>query len=130
MSNYINTRMAFFKDRLESRHNYIDPNTGERPFVYNEEERRKAAMNIAQLERSMAAQETFDRERQQREAQDRAAMDQRNREHAQERLAVVQRAQQLRIEREAEKLASSGAPLETLSAAYARVTAGPSDGEG
>lgn len=122
--------MAFYKERVESRHNHIDPKTGERPFVHDEETRRKAAMNLAQLERAKANQEVFDREHQQREAQNREAMAQREQAHRKERLAVVQRAQQLRIEREAEKLAGSDAPLETLSEAYTRVTGAQSGSEG
>lgn len=98
----VRQRAAWFQEKITKRGTKVDPITGELPYAYSEDERRRAMLNLQQLEATIrqqeaAAYEAAERARQVEQAN--LARMQAERDH---RDAVDRRAREIVLEREAQ----------------------------
>lgn len=110
----IDNRIKWLTGEMEARSDRLDPYTKERGYVRDPEWRRKAQLQVDQLNRSREYQlqvnERLRVEKAEAQAQNQALQE----AHRQEQQAIRDRAGQIRIEQAAQRLANSGADLDVL----------------
>ncbi len=108
---YIHRRIKFFRERIEARSTRQDPITKQFPYLHPESQRAKDIAQIKSLEQSLVFQIQQDARMAQEQAAQRTANEQRERDLYEQNQAIRQRANAIRLEREAQKMADSAAVL-------------------
>lgn len=108
---YIRNRMAWLNERATQRTKTIDPATGQLGFAHPAEVRRKSQSELKQLEQSLAFQIQQDERMAGERVAQRNANEQEERDRYNQNQAIRQRAQAIRVEKEAQQLAGSSATL-------------------